>query len=234
MIPPPHVSRDFHLGLLAPGQYTSHRLRWSSSFHPFHPERLRRPWKGPALPHPGTERPGSASFQAISHTPLCLLHFFNLVTARRGALSGWNRQRGNPPHHAPKPSPRQMALHHQGPVIAGTDPNTLPGAVLPTLVSAAARLSRSRPSVPSVHPSAARHQPPGVKYAGRITDSAQALRSSPSVNPGEGVAFESLRRITPDRQWPDAVARIFHRDNRTPRQFLLQTTMHGGKAGDNV
>src|SRR3970282_660871 len=64
------LSQDFRFGFLATIDCTSHRLRWSRFFHPFHPERLQRPWKGPALPPPRTEKPRSASFQAISHTPL--------------------------------------------------------------------------------------------------------------------------------------------------------------------
>jgi hypothetical protein len=48
--------------------------------------------------------------------------------------------------------------------MAGTGPNILPVAVFSTLVSAPARLSRSRPSVPSAHAGAARHRPPGVNY----------------------------------------------------------------------
>ena len=35
-----------------------------------HPDRLRRPRKGPTLAPPRTEKPGSAAFQTISHAPL--------------------------------------------------------------------------------------------------------------------------------------------------------------------
>ena len=62
--------------------------------------------------------------------------------------------------------PHQAALHHREPVTAGTGPHLSPLAVLPLLVSAPARLSRSRPSLPSAHRgAAARHQPPGVNYS---------------------------------------------------------------------
>ena len=37
-------------------------------FHPFHPERLQRPTKGPALPLPGKGKPEIASFYTISQT----------------------------------------------------------------------------------------------------------------------------------------------------------------------
>jgi hypothetical protein len=83
---------------------------------------------------------------------------------RRRALSARQRKPCDAPHHATKPSPRQMTLGQQQPVIAGTGPNLLPVSVFPTLVSAPARLSRNRPSVPSVHAGAAHHQPPGVNY----------------------------------------------------------------------
>jgi hypothetical protein len=121
----------------------------------FPSERFQRARKGPTVAPPGTQKPGSACFRRF---------LGHLSVPRRGALSGRRRQRRGalraPPHHASKPPPHQMALRHQEPVVmAGTGPNILPVAVFSTLVSAPARLSRSRPSVASVHRGAARHQP---------------------------------------------------------------------------
>jgi hypothetical protein len=59
--------------ILARIQYTPNHLRWGCFVHAFHPERLQRPTKGPVVPLPGTEKPGIASFSAISQTPLRLL-----------------------------------------------------------------------------------------------------------------------------------------------------------------
>src|ERR1035441_6795964 len=61
--------------ILARIQYTPKHLRWGCFVHAFHPERLRRPTKGPVVPLPGTEKPGIASFSAISQTPLRLLPY---------------------------------------------------------------------------------------------------------------------------------------------------------------
>src|SRR5450759_1239194 len=57
------LNQDFRLGLPAAIDYTSNRLRWSRFFHPFHPERLRQPGKGLALPPPGTENPEVTHFK---------------------------------------------------------------------------------------------------------------------------------------------------------------------------
>lgn len=62
------------------------------------------------------------------------------------------RQGGDPSRHRAEQPPGRMALRHQEPAIAGTGPNILPVAVFATLVSAPARLSRSRPSVPGARP----------------------------------------------------------------------------------
>jgi len=56
--------------------------------HSFHPERPRRPRKGPALPTPSTQKHGSASFQTL-----------------------------HPPHHGPEEPPCQMPLRQQQPII---------------------------------------------------------------------------------------------------------------------
>jgi hypothetical protein len=95
--PPPRPGFPFWL----PGydhDYTSNRLCWSVCFfYPFHPERLRQPRKGASSASSGHGKPGSASFQAISYTPLRLLPSTCLL-GRRRALSGRQGQRGDPPH----------------------------------------------------------------------------------------------------------------------------------------
>ncbi len=69
------MNRDFRFGLLASIDCTSTRLRGSPFLSFVHPDRLRRPRKGPALPLPGTQKQASASFSSdFSYTsPLPLL-----------------------------------------------------------------------------------------------------------------------------------------------------------------
>ena len=82
--PPPATAdgQDFHFAFPASSQYTPNRLRWGRFFHPFHPDRLRGPRKGPALPPPDTEERESASFQAIPHTRLRPPSFLRPVCVR--------------------------------------------------------------------------------------------------------------------------------------------------------
>jgi hypothetical protein len=64
-------------------EYTPNCLRWSRFFilsHPFHPKRLRRPTKGPALPLPATRKPGTARFSSdFSDTSLSSPSFLRPV-----------------------------------------------------------------------------------------------------------------------------------------------------------
>jgi len=94
-------------------------------------------------------------------------------------LPGRQRKRRDPPHHAPKQPPCQTALRHQEPAVASTGPNMLPVAVLPTLVSAPARLSRNRPRAPDAGVAAARHRPPGVKSKTATTGTPATAPPSP-------------------------------------------------------
>jgi len=55
----------------------------STVSHFFHPERLRKVRKSPAVPPPRTGKPELAAFHVISHTPLRPLTSFNRVTSSR-------------------------------------------------------------------------------------------------------------------------------------------------------
>ncbi len=83
------------------------------------PSDARGPGRGPTLPSLSTEEHGSASFQAISYTPLRPLLPSTCSLARRRTLSGWHWQSLNPPHHACEEPPRQMILCQEQPIIAG-------------------------------------------------------------------------------------------------------------------
>src|ERR1019366_6507409 len=90
-------------------------------FHPFHPERRRQPRKGASSASSGHGKPGNASFQAISYTPLRLPpSFLRPVCLPAAAPYPVRRgQRRNPPHHASKEPPVQMSLGQQQPVVPG-------------------------------------------------------------------------------------------------------------------
>ena len=64
------LNQDFRFAILATIDYTSNCLFWSRLSHFSHPERLRRPGRGPPLALPGWQKPGSASFQAGPQTPI--------------------------------------------------------------------------------------------------------------------------------------------------------------------
>jgi len=93
-------------------------------------------------------------FQAISPTSLRpLAPSPGLVALRRRALSGWHRQSLNPPHHASKQVPRQMALRQQQPVIASVLDQPPAGLHQP-LLQAAQR--------PLLDPAGQHHAPPAA------------------------------------------------------------------------
>jgi len=106
--------------------------------------------------------------------------------------------------HAPKHPPRQMALHHQEPAMAGTGPNTFPVAVLPTLVSAPARCSRNGSSVPSAHAAAPPHQ--------SVAALLQATPPGIHPFPGRDRRWSALWRARTQRGGPVSGC-------RTPRQY---------------
>ena len=86
----------------------------------FHPERLQRPRKGPTLllrVRKSLEVPHFKQFPR--HLSVPFPPSPGLVPLRRRTLSGWHRQTLNPPHHASKQAPRQMALGQHQPVVTG-------------------------------------------------------------------------------------------------------------------
>ena len=86
----------------------------------FHPERLQRPRKGPTLllrVRKSLEVPHFKQFPRHPSVPFPPSP--GLVPLRRRTLSGWHRQTLNPPHHASKQAPRQMALGQHQPVVTG-------------------------------------------------------------------------------------------------------------------
>ena len=86
----------------------------------FHPERLQRPRKGPTLllrVRKSLEVPHFKQF--LRHLSVPFPPSPGLVPLRRRTLSGWHRQTLNPPHHASKQAPRQMALGQHQPVVTG-------------------------------------------------------------------------------------------------------------------
>jgi hypothetical protein len=131
----------------------------------FAAERRLRLRPAPLSPCRKAPRPASpvfpASFMGTS-PPLASFPFDFAVNTLRLTRRRW--QSSDPSRHRPEQPPGQMAFRQQRPVIAGPGPNIMPIAVLPALVSAPARLSRRRPSVPSAHRGAARRQSPGVNY----------------------------------------------------------------------
>jgi hypothetical protein len=64
------LDQNFRFGFLPPSIVHPTGLVGAAFSPPIPPQRLRRPTRGPASPPPGSGKPGSASFQAISHTPL--------------------------------------------------------------------------------------------------------------------------------------------------------------------
>ena len=102
----------------ASSNHPPNRLRWSHFSYFIHPGRFRRPGKGPPLSPPGAQKRGSASFQAVSQTPIHLLPPSPGLLPGRG-LSCGRRQRRNPAHHVSRQPPRQMALGQHQPVVPG-------------------------------------------------------------------------------------------------------------------
>jgi hypothetical protein len=105
----------------------------------FFPSGLRRPRKGPARPPPDTGRPGSASFQAIIHTPGIGCGqpespVFSLAIRRAGcqadasARGGANalhrssrsQSRAVPVYHSPVSNPRSTSPHTGKPTRRNT------------------------------------------------------------------------------------------------------------------
>ena len=111
------LNQDFRFAILAIIDYTSNRLFWSRLSHFSHPERLRRPGRGPPLALPGWQKPGSASFQAGPQTPIrpsphSFARFASLPRPIRCASATLRSA-----HHAPEQPPGQVALRQHQPVV---------------------------------------------------------------------------------------------------------------------
>src|ERR1039458_9093493 len=113
-----HIRQDFHFAILARCRLYVHPPLLELSLSFFSSRTTPTAPEEPTLAPPGTEEPGSASLQAISQTPIPLLSpSLGLFPCRN--LPGRHRQRTDPPYHARKQLPGQMALGQQQPVIPG-------------------------------------------------------------------------------------------------------------------
>ena len=146
---PHSVNQDFRFGLLATSDPTSNRLHWSRFSGFSIPSDSSGPGRGQlcssgyvkawkclissnGLPRHRLLRPLPTLLLRVRKS-LEVPHFKQfprhlsvpfppspgLVPLRRRTLSGWHRQTLNPPHHASKQAPRQMALGQHQPVVTG-------------------------------------------------------------------------------------------------------------------